>query len=392
MKLENNYIFLSRKDKKTDPIIKYIKDSFDIKEMATPAYKNLDQFTYKHNLKKIEISIVFELITMPDKTFLKITAENKYKTKCVTALEEVEQQLLNTKKLNDTHIVVISNSATSEYYCNKIYPKLNEFERKLRQLMFNIYIYHLGKEYLKITTDQQLKNIIKKNTRTNSKNIKTKEIDRIQNAFYELTYDEIKQFLFSARWCELNEKKKNEFLNSNPDLTQLTDEELRRYIISLQPQSDWDRFFAQNILSNEDIPSLYNIVHRLRNSVAHCKLFSKDDYKNCLTITNILIKNIDEALKITEEKDFMERNISYLDQSFQINLKGIGSALKQLSKAIAPMAELSQRANENIARTIILPLVHYMQSISGSVADNSPIAKDKLADSDEKVDDDKRDD
>ena len=58
-------------------------------------------------------------------------------------------------------IMVISYDAISEYYCNKIYPKLNELERNLRKLLFNIYIVNFGKDYYKATVSEDLKQKLK---------------------------------------------------------------------------------------------------------------------------------------------------------------------------------------------------------------------------------------
>lgn len=60
------------------------------------------------------------------------------------------------------YIVIPSYDFVSEYYCNKIYPKLNSFKRKLRKLLYLIYRAQFEKYYFKKTTSEELQAKVKK--------------------------------------------------------------------------------------------------------------------------------------------------------------------------------------------------------------------------------------
>lgn len=55
--------------------------------------------------------------------------------------------MLLASGVRDEYVDIISYDAISEFYCNKILPKLNTLERNLRKLLFNIYIVNFGKEF-----------------------------------------------------------------------------------------------------------------------------------------------------------------------------------------------------------------------------------------------------
>ena len=91
--------------------------------------------------------------------------------------------------MTDNYIVITSYDSISEFYCNKIYKKLNNFERKLKELIFDIYTFSYGINYYKRNFSDDLKIKVK---RLSDKSIATdtKEVEQLKQSLYELDYKE----------------------------------------------------------------------------------------------------------------------------------------------------------------------------------------------------------
>ena len=102
--------------------------------------------------------VIFEVVGA---TYINLIVEVNTKSQAIKCLETIQAQLFSPI-LNEKFIPIISYDAISEYYCNKIYPKLNELERNLRHLLFNTYIVNFGRNYYS-DMDIDLQNKIKQN-------------------------------------------------------------------------------------------------------------------------------------------------------------------------------------------------------------------------------------
>lgn len=324
MKLQNSYIFIPNPDKKKKSLEKkdriridvgikvYIKNLFNLKEAQSAGdtvYKSIIpcNMTVKSNL----FNVIFTTNKVVKHTYLDVQVTGKRKTQIIQCLEYIHEKLQQSD-IENHYIRIDSYDSISEYYCNKIYPKLNELERKLRKLLYNTYILYFGFDYIDNTIDE---NIIKKL----SKNIKSKKIDKntsneieIRKKFFdEFEYRHYKTLLFDKQWTQADEEAKNKFLK-NKTLSQLDENELRKAFMNFTPRSDWEKFFANKVgVSGEYVKYLVECVQDYRNNVAHYKTFSSKDYKNCFNSVKNLIKLVDRAIAITEEKDFLDKNMEH---------------------------------------------------------------------------------
>ena len=71
-------------------------------------------------------------------------------------MKEIDKAIITNNKLSKNYIIITSYDSISEYYCNKVYPKLNEFERKFRKLLFITYTAQFKKAYFESTTSKEL--------------------------------------------------------------------------------------------------------------------------------------------------------------------------------------------------------------------------------------------
>jgi len=219
---------------------------------------------------------------------------------------EYIQAAIEKSDIPKDYIEIISYDAISEYYSNKIYPKLNELERNLRKLLFNIYVVNFGQDYYQTTISGDLQNKIKSVIQAKG-NEEKKETERLQKFFYSMEFADIQQMLFVPHWTEVDEKAKDYFLKSHEDLSKLTDDKLRKAFSEIAPRSDWERFFADK-MDADVIQSLIDEIRRSRNSIAHCKFFYQAEYATCNKAMGKFNKVVKSAIAITVDKDFSEKN------------------------------------------------------------------------------------
>lgn len=293
MKLQNSYIFLKKQDKKSDNekegadgnvirinvpsrVYSYITKSFPgaiENDESNDALFFQQKFVWKKENGNAWYYVEFRINEVAGVTYLDVIVEDKNKIQLIQQLEFI-QKTLQESGIQSEYIMIISYDAVSEYYCNKIYPKLNKLERNLRKLLFNIYIVNFEKEYYKATISTELQNKAYGIIQAKG-NPTQKETTRMQEFFYSFEFNDIQKMLFTPNWTEIDNHAKDQFLTHNSDLSQLSDEELRTAFLTLTPKSDWERFFSDKI-SGVDFERVFESIRRYRNDIAHCKFFYND--------------------------------------------------------------------------------------------------------------------
>ena len=372
MEYKNSYIFLKRNDKekeipKKDNTI-VIKLSPSFKSLLKKTFRNI-KFDYKDSedinsgkftLEKgnKEIEILFKYYSVMGNYYLDIIVKNKNVMSAVSVLNEINDILFAKNNFFDEfYVSIISYDYSSEYYCNKLYPYLNEFERKLRKLLFNIYTLNFNLDYYSAIPNEEVKNNIKKG----SKEI-NKELNKLNNGnvsvedclikygFYSLEYSDIDKLLFTKYISPDDETKLEEFLKNNKDLTKLSDRVLRKKFELSKPKNAWERFF-NNKKMDDNFQEIFNLIRIFRNNIDHCKFMSKKQHDECIKLLKQEIKSLDTAISITEEKDFFNRNIELSLESVNRISKMVSeivmSSYKPLMDGIElmtqPMKELSEK-------------------------------------------------
>lgn len=356
LKIQSSYIFLQNNYKNKPEDIKVekieneniagkivIKIDKLVSQYITECFPNISMNKEETNRPfKIEYSCVFSygkyentvrfvINNVADVTYLDIFVDGKSKAQAINCMESIQDKLLNSG-MREYYIDIVSYDSVSEHYCNKIYPKLNELERNLRKLMFNIYIVYFGKEYyanIDEETQRKIKQLIKEDKSTDKRskikqdfnaknNEEVEEVKRLQRFFYSLEYSDIQKLLFTYKWTGFDENEKKKFL-SNIDLSQMSDEELRNAFLQFTPKSDWERFFS-NKIAMIDIISVIDSIRQYRNNVAHCKFFYKNDYYECKKLINRLNKAIIKAIELTEKNDFTKKNMETISNGLKTAL------------------------------------------------------------------------
>jgi len=368
MQLQNSYIFLPNpyKEKlhsmeKQDGVI-YFEIGHSFIGFLKKAFPNMSKLTecdnyfkseyaYSINIGSIVFDVKFIINVVVETYYLDVVVTGKSKAQIVTCLEYIQSAIDNSDVEKD-YIQIISYDAVSEYYCNKIYPKLNELERNLRKLLFNIYVVNFGREYYQATVSTELQNKIKKVIQAKG-NSKSKEIVRLKNFFYSLEFIDIQELLFVPHWTNIDEQAKIDFLNKHRDLSSLSNEELRKAFIDIAPKNDWDRFFVGKI-GTIDVQTLIAEIRKSRNNIAHCKFFYREEYSVCSEAMGKLNRAIKYAITITEEQDFVDKNSESIRKAFSSGMERFQKAYESINKAILSTSELS---------SVLTPLTNILSNL-----------------------------
>lgn len=282
------------------------------------------------------------------------------KVNSISKIESIDEKI--NKLMKNNYIVITSYDCISEFYCNKIYKKLNNFERKLKELIFDIYTFSYGMNYYDRNFSDELKQKVKQ-MRDKSISTDEKNIEQLKQSLYELDYNDIMKLLFTPKWLLDDEKDKFNLIEKI-DNDNVSSEELKEYIENIRPKSDWDRLFLPQIGEISNIEESIDDLRKLRNRVAHCKFFRKEHYEECLELLKILNKHINKALKIVMNIDFQKLNAQYASDELHKALGTLQESLSAMSKSISNMMlESFKQMTSNITSPITDMLKRFKENI-----------------------------
>ena len=357
MKIQSSYIFIREKDSNltkdkdgnlhlvlgTNIYSRIKKILPSMTRISASAFHYNTEYSCEIQLNNTLCKVDIKISEVVKTTFVDISVSAKTMAQAVKALEYIQSQLL-TKDMEKDYIPIISYDAISEHFCNQAFPKLNSLERNLRKLLFNTYIVQFGKDYYQVTINEEIQKKAKERV-SNAGGRKLKEIRRLQEFFYSLEYGDIEAILFTPGWTRIEEEGHAKLLEESLDRSNLSSEELRRAIALIRPRSDWERFFSEK-MPVSSIEKNINQLRIFRNSVAHVKFFSRDDYTECSKLIKSLNTAILDAIKITEETDFAEKNREALYNSVaevleKVNAftKWVGEKSMRTAQALVPLFE-----------------------------------------------------
>lgn len=396
LEFKNSYIFLQRKKeekevkkgKKDNTIVISLSPSF--KELLKKTFKNIsfdekeDNFdiinsgTFKIKYNNQDVDVSFKYHNIWSNYYLDIIVKARKKQDAINILEVVNASLIGEKNIFDSSFVsIVSYDYISKYYCNKLFPYLNEFERKLRKILFSIYTLNFNLEYYSATTSEEFQKGLKQKSNIAKDGNIPKQDCYIKLGFYSLDYSDIDKLLFTKSITLKEEQKLQEFLSENEDLTKLNDSEIREAFKLCGNKTDWERFFGDKNF-DDNFQQILNDIRNFRNNIAHCKFISKEQYENCIDILKKTIKSLDVAIKITEEKDFINKNLKLQHESFERLAKTMRETVLNIYKPLMenietitqPMRNLSEKLSE-----IVNPITSMIPNIPNIVLPEIELSK-----------------
>ena len=338
--MQVKYIFL----RKTSKDIKDGNQGFNatpFKDMFKGIFNNITE-------KSFDISINNTLYTVDYKNSSKKNGSICYLSlvvegtlfQCAKILNEANTKLTKGIHRKDYNII-LSFDGVSHYFCNRVYPKFNLFERKIRELIFSILVKSLGINWYDATIQDTLKTEIEKQTKGMNRS------DLIERALYEMTIYQLETYLFTPyRELDISTMIDNEL--SQTKINEKTKEEIVDIINKCRAKCLWDRFFENSIQIN-NLQSNLETIRYYRNSVAHSKHFYKEDYDKCNRMLNKLLRQMDKAIDEIEIRTFsrgdIRESLSVLAETFGLFYKGIASlmspTIKEISQQLAKATQIN---------------------------------------------------
>lgn len=339
--MEANLIILSKHTKKNTLDVGFkgrVKQSFG------ELYDEVTDTDLKVTPNKQTLVIRYKLSSKKSNMlFLKLSCDAS-DSKSAEAISYVISTFQKGPHRKDWNIVVTYDEA-SQYYCCKLMDGFGKFERKTRELVYTTLIKLFGVEWYSKSFQTELENQLKSK--------KLNPTDMIERALNELTYEELKNYLFEP-YADWNLEDALNIQLSQERLASMEKDEIVDALNKCRAEKSlWDRFFSQYKEFN-DFKTKIDELQKPRNSVMHHKQISKeqfDDYKKKLRSIN---NKLDHAIELLEDEIYSETSIADVAGALSKLAKfamsdlvsGIESALSEFSRiaisAILPPDNISQ--------------------------------------------------
>lgn len=356
--MQMKYIFIKKKkDVKGNDSKIYLRDlASPIKLMLKKLFSSLSDDSFEIQIGEVNSKVHY--ISSGNNLIL---STKETDAKSVKILNETNAILLKGEHRRDYNIAV-SFDGVSFYYCNKIYSKFNLFERKIRELVFNILIKAFGNSWYDETVGEQLDKEIKANAKSSSKD------KLIEQALYEMTIFQLETYLFMP-YREIDTDNLIDFELNEEAIKEKSKDEIIKILNKGRAKSLWDKFFLQEI-NIDNLHSKIEEIRNYRNSVAHCKHFYRDEYKECSQLLSGIIKQLDIAIENIESRTFRKNDITeslaalagvmnQYNEQLKISLEPIQNMAKELNKYVLP------KITFNLSQGL-LTYINKMQPISQS--------------------------
>ena len=276
MKLE--YVLIEKKNDKT-----ISADKERIKKIFEEIYEKLDDIHIfvrgKRKLFEIKYKITCGTSTSGEKAdfIYNITFEfeNKDKMREADVLEKTN--ILFQNKIDELrdYFLIVANDGISTFYCNKIYPKYQNFERQLRHLIFKVVTRAYGCLWTSETLSEEMKRNLKEEIKTRNGNKKADML--IQEALHEMTMGQLIEYLFYGQ----SEIVLPDYIDEHLPiykLKKMSKDELIALLEKGRRKSVWNLYLSEKFDIDEPKTKL-RILKNNRNKVAHCKQFYYEDYE-----------------------------------------------------------------------------------------------------------------
>lgn len=334
--MELNYIFILKPNATRDMRIEK-----RIKMMLLDLFSNK---SYDDCLTIIDNNINYEIkykISRENDDLAYVKFECNYtEAQSALALDKIAADINTSNERRDFQIIKSYDEASLSFCCRLMKP-FGTYERRLRELIYLTIVRLFGEEWFEKTFSEDLKDSAKKTAKGNQKKL-------IEGALEELTYEELKSYLFDPiRMISLDDLVDNRL--SNKAMKELTKEEMINIIESSRKISLWDRFFYQNKqLSkvSEDIEYL----REYRNKVMHHKAMTAKEFIEVKSKLRSVNMNMKKAIAIMENKIYDTYDITSVAQSL---LEAFKSFL-QTPEGAALAKSISQLINNFITQNKII--------------------------------------
>lgn len=311
-------------------------------------YDNVQKSSFQLTINCKKVDVMYRISSKSDNMlFVKFWCEYT-PVKEAEILDNAVNRLIRGEHRKDWNIV-ITYDEVSQLYCCKLMPLFGVFERRTRELVYTTIIKIFGIQWYEKSFSENLQNTLK-----GKGNNKTQ---LIEGALNELTYEQLKEYLFvpysNYNFEDMLEK---EFAKENMD--KLSKEEITDIIEKCRKVSLWDRFFGEY----EQFKDFENKIEQLqphRNTVMHNKRMTKDEYEKVRKSLKAINKLLIEAISMIEDEMYTDTKLIDVVSAFgNMCAKILGSSIVDWAEKMKPaLASLGRIVIESAMPKINIPAV-----------------------------------
>lgn len=255
-------------------------------------------------------------------------------------LEHILEDIKRSGLLPYFHFLKVYDGL-SEYYCKKLYPHYAVYERKVRYMILLMVTRSYGDKWVDNTIDDDTKTSISEKARSGFSNINMDEVLE----YFDLA--ELENYLFLPPKVDANNYLHNELTDEK--MESLDKDKICSLIRRIRdPKSLWERVFAEIGDVGEWKASMHDI-HDVRNSVAHQKKITTQQYNETISRLKNINTKLDKAIESAISREMeLPKKIDILGNfatmtgkllSKSINVDLIGSVLLSFSKRISELVK-----------------------------------------------------
>lgn len=311
-------------------------------------YDSVQKSSFQLTINCKKVDVMYRISSKSDNMlFVKFWCEHT-PVKEAEILDNAVNRLIRGEHRKDWNIV-ITYDEVSQLYCCKLMPLFGVFERRTRELVYTAIIKIFGIQWYEKSFSENLQNTLK-----GKGNNKTQ---LIEGALNELTYEQLKEYLFvpysNYNFEDMLEK---EFAKENMD--KLSKEEITDIIEKCRKVSLWDRFFGKY----EQFKDFENKIEQLqphRNTVMHNKRMTKDEYEKVRKSLKAINKLLIEAISMIEDEMYTDTKLIDVVSAFgNMCAKILGSSIVDWAEKMKPaLASLGRIVIESAMPKINIPAV-----------------------------------
>lgn len=172
--------------KESNPAMSGLEMKRQIKGVFEQLYSNVHEDCFTFGMNNEAVLITYQLSAKTaNMLFIKFTCDYT-PAKAARVMDFAVSHLIQGEHRNSWNIV-ISYDELSELYCLKLMPLFGKFDRRTRELVYLTIIKIFGVEWYDKSFSQNLKRVL------SGKGNKTK---LVEGALNELTYEQLKEYLF----------------------------------------------------------------------------------------------------------------------------------------------------------------------------------------------------
>lgn len=310
-----------------DKVKQFFKENYDI-----------DQLEGIINIEKGELSYYIKPNSDDTRCFVSFVAKGHIRI-ISKAIEDVNYKL-KSSKFQKYFYILKAYDGLSKYYCEKLYPKYSEYERKLRCMVLLIVTKAYGKGWVANTVKGELQKNVTTKARGNINRIPMEDILE----YFDLS--DLENYLFAPQEIDIAEFVEKEL---SPEKLALLDKAQICLLIkkARRPSCLWERIFT-GVGNVEEWKEITKSVHDVRNCVAHNKKLSKEECDETLKTLKKINSKLDaeiDAIIVQEIEDEKKidilGNFAFTTQKLKIEQSehiGMDILLKEFSRKVKELA------------------------------------------------------